>query len=195
LSGGTGQIQTILSCFASAHRSLQAKLGEYADADSRGSFSFLRDLIGGDFSAYTAQRNRSKSLYYGLTGQQVTEAPIKGRPAATGAPGNPPTPTPVTVTRGPPAALSTSTAMVGRILEPLQTLANLWNSQKSSPGRETKKSTPAEKRASRMKIARPEIAHLIGKSINRPNAISIGGYRDEQEMTKDIDDRIKAMNT
>jgi non-canonical poly(A) RNA polymerase PAPD5/7 len=158
LSGGTGQVRTIFSCFASAHRTLQAKLREYADVDARDSFSFLRNLIGGDFSIYTAQRN------------------------------------PAAATRDPPAALSTSTTMVGRILEPLRMLANVWNSQKSSAGGETKKSTPAEKRASRMKIARPELAHLIGKSINRPNAISIGGYRDEQEMTKDIDDRIKAMN-
>jgi non-canonical poly(A) RNA polymerase PAPD5/7 len=192
LSGGTGQIRTIFSCFASAHRTLQAKLDEYADTASRGSFSFLRDLIGGDFSAYTTQRTRSQSLFYGLTGQQVI-APANGRPAVPKASGHPTTPAPGTATQSPPAALNSSTTMVGRILEPLRTLANLWNRQISSPG-DSKKSTPAEKRASRMKIARPELAKRIGKSINRPKAISLGGYKDEQEMTKDIDNRIKAMN-
>lgn len=44
----------------------------------------------------------------------------------------------------------------------------------------------AGKLASRLKRLRPDIAHLVGDRIARPQAVKRGGYRDEKAMVEDL---------
>ncbi len=52
----------------------------------------------------------------------------------------------------------------------------------------------SERRATRLKAARPELARLVGKTISRPEAVKIGGYQDATAMEKDIQHRKLATN-
>lgn len=186
----------IMACFNSAQRMLQARLADYAEREYQDSFSFLGDLIGGDFSAYAIQRNQSKNLYYGLTGKHVIESPVKApgiKQDGLSASGQPPEPVPSAEgDSNVRDATAASTSMVGRILEPFRSLTNLWGAQNPTPASENKTLTPAQKRALRLKMARPDIAHLVGDSVIRPQALKIGGYRDEKEMINDLEMRLKA---
>lgn len=44
--------------------------------DGADSISFLTDLVGGNFSAYNAQRRLLGDVYFGLTGQEAPRATV-----------------------------------------------------------------------------------------------------------------------
>jgi non-canonical poly(A) RNA polymerase PAPD5/7 len=80
ISGGTREIQSIQACFSSAHQILDDLLTKFdPKADNHG-FSFLKDLIGGNFEHYEAQRMKCKNLYFGLTGKEAESNPTAPLP-------------------------------------------------------------------------------------------------------------------
>ena len=72
ISGGTNQIDEIISCFSLAHQSLVNRLESYEKRDRQDqSHSFLECLIGGNFTPY---ENSRQSLY------DLFATTLKGRP-------------------------------------------------------------------------------------------------------------------
>lgn len=92
ISGGTTEIETILEAFATAHDSLQSRLAEHEERATSGPYSFLEDIVGGDFGSYEEQRKTLKDLHFGLTGMDYPTA--ARRP--------PPPPPPATQIQPPP---------------------------------------------------------------------------------------------
>lgn len=72
ISGGTRLIKDIFDAFSRAHKSLHQRLAAYERGD-RTVTSFLEDLVGGDFKAYSRQRKHLRDLYFGLTGIEVAD--------------------------------------------------------------------------------------------------------------------------
>jgi non-canonical poly(A) RNA polymerase PAPD5/7 len=76
ISGGTRDIDTIQACFSSAHQILEDHLTSFDSGADNHNFSFLKDLIGGNFAHYDAQRLKCRNLYFGLTGKEAEDALI-----------------------------------------------------------------------------------------------------------------------
>lgn len=53
-----------------------------------------------------------------------------------------------------------------------------------------KKITKAERRAIRLKAARPELEDLVGSKISAPDAIRIGRYSDAAAMAADLENKL-----
>jgi hypothetical protein len=51
--------------------------------------------------------------------------------------------------------------------------------------------TRSEKRAARLKHARPDIAQLVGNHITEEKAVQIGGYADAAALRDDLDDKLQ----
>lgn len=74
ISGGTREIGRIFDCFSTAYEVLQDALDRYSNQSADGApISFLKDLVGGNFSKYDKQRHHIRDIYYGLKG---STAPI-----------------------------------------------------------------------------------------------------------------------
>jgi hypothetical protein len=71
VSGGTRLISDIFQTFGRAHRSLLERLEAQEMGDTGG--SFLRNLVGGNFEAYSEQRTQLRELYFGLTGIEIVD--------------------------------------------------------------------------------------------------------------------------
>ena len=63
ITGGSNQVDRIFGLFSRAYGTLQEKLDEYATNQTQGNFSFLEELIGGNFTAYYQQRRALYSVY------------------------------------------------------------------------------------------------------------------------------------
>jgi hypothetical protein len=61
------------------------------------------------------------------------------------------------------------------------------------PPEAQKPASKSERRAERLKLLRPELASQIGKSISTIDAVRIGGYKSQSELTKDLEVREHAM--
>lgn len=62
ISGGTAEIDLVFKCFSQAYKDLQARMNERDNSRST-SKSLLTDLLGGDFEAYSRQRERLRTIY------------------------------------------------------------------------------------------------------------------------------------
>jgi DNA polymerase sigma len=71
VSGGTRLISDIFETFSRAHRSLLERLEAHENGDT--ATSFLRDLVGANFGAYSEQRAQLRELYFGLTGIEIVD--------------------------------------------------------------------------------------------------------------------------
>lgn len=64
ITGGSSEYLRISGLFSKMYEVILSRLDEFAGRDKRdGHFSFLQDAIGGEFSAYTAQRAALSSIY------------------------------------------------------------------------------------------------------------------------------------
>jgi len=64
ISGGSHEIRRILAVYSKAHDTLLQKLDEFADRDTNGTaFSFIGDLVGGNFTAYNVSRQALHTAY------------------------------------------------------------------------------------------------------------------------------------
>lgn len=68
ISGGTAEIDLVFKCFSQAYKDLQARMIERENSGSS-SKSLLIDLLGGDFNAYSRQRERIRTIYRGKFAQ------------------------------------------------------------------------------------------------------------------------------
>ena len=77
ISGGTRLIEEIFDSFARAYDILQERLTSFEEGDTE--ICFLENLVGGNFTAYEEQREKLRSLYFGLTGREAEERkpPVK----------------------------------------------------------------------------------------------------------------------
>lgn len=72
ISGGSRLISGIIEAFRYAHDLLIDRMSaQEQDRSGRPNDSILRDLLGGDFTAYEEQRKQLGELYFGLTGQDI----------------------------------------------------------------------------------------------------------------------------
>lgn len=64
ITGGSSEYLRISDLFSKTYKAISSRLEDFAGRDKRDTqFSFLADIIGGDFSAYTAQRAALSSIY------------------------------------------------------------------------------------------------------------------------------------
>lgn len=64
ITGGSSEYPRISGLFSRVYDSISDRLDEFADrSPDDEQFSFLTDVIGGDFSAYTSQRAALSSVY------------------------------------------------------------------------------------------------------------------------------------
>ena len=70
ITGGSSEILRILDLFSRTHQILTTRLDDFADPQQRNSsFSFLGDLIGGNFAAYQQQRRSLHCVYNNISGK------------------------------------------------------------------------------------------------------------------------------
>lgn len=65
ISGGSHEIERVFRSFKQAHGDLVSKLQDFGSETDTSSFSFLKDLVGGNFTAYELQRSVLRDLYRG----------------------------------------------------------------------------------------------------------------------------------
>lgn len=77
ISGGSSEIERVFRCFSRAHQVLQNRMADYSsfDPSSGRAFSFLEDIIGGDFEAYRVQREVLSRLHAGQAGPAPAVVP------------------------------------------------------------------------------------------------------------------------
>lgn len=64
ITGGSSEISRIIDLFSRTYEMLMARMDEYADPQQRSNnFSFLGNIIGGNFAAYQEQRRKVHSVY------------------------------------------------------------------------------------------------------------------------------------
>jgi len=72
ITGGSNQITRIIDLFSRTHEMLMARLDDSADPRHKGNdFSFLEELIGGNFAAYQDQRRRLHRVYNKISGKLI----------------------------------------------------------------------------------------------------------------------------
>ncbi|RMD40293.1 hypothetical protein DV735_g4838, partial [Chaetothyriales sp. CBS 134920] len=171
ISGGSNQIGHVFSLFSSAYDILSDHLSAFpARRADKASFSFLKDIIGGDFAAYDKQRKALQSLYFGLSGQDLSEPPVRRPPER----------------RISPPANITSSAKSNGTSKQDQASAKLQETANTPDGTGTKVSK-AERRAVRMKLAFPALADSIGSAINMKDALALSGYTDPITLNERLD--------
>lgn len=70
ITGGSNQITRIIDLFSKTHEMLMARLDDFVDPEHRGNnFSFLEDLIGGNFAAYQEQRRSLHRVFNNMSGK------------------------------------------------------------------------------------------------------------------------------
>ncbi|RMZ86887.1 hypothetical protein DV736_g5889, partial [Chaetothyriales sp. CBS 134916] len=174
VSGGSNLIDQVFALFSTAHDILSDHLSAFpVSGADKASFSFLKDLVGGDFTAYDKQRKALQSLYFGLTGQELTEPPIRrslGHHIT-------------------PSADLPSSAKSNGIPRHDQSAPNFQETTHTHNVIGTKKSrTPkSERRAVLMKLAFPALADTIGSTINMKDALAMSGYTDHIALNERLD--------
>ncbi|RMZ80164.1 hypothetical protein DV737_g3111, partial [Chaetothyriales sp. CBS 132003] len=173
VSGGSNQIDQVFSLFSTAHEILSDHMSAFPVSRSdKASFSFLKDLVGGNFARYDKQRKGLQSLYFGLTGQELTEPPIR-RP-------------PVHQITPPADLLSTGSNDTSRYDQ----AAPKFQETTQKPdiiGTKESKVPKSERRALRMKLAFPALADAIGSTINMKDALALSGYTDPMALNTRLD--------
>jgi len=72
ITGGSSEIERIIGLFSRTHEILMARLDNFADVQQRStSFSFLAELVGGNFAAYQEQRRSLHRVYNNISGKLV----------------------------------------------------------------------------------------------------------------------------
>ena len=186
ISGGTREIDIIAASFSSAYDILQARLAAFADGQTNtNSFSFLESLVGGNFDSYENQRTVSRNLYFGLTGNDVHQQ--RRRPPPPPPPSRvaqPPPPPPEKAHRDskaaplPPKPATNGTAPI--------------TSNSSHKRASTTSILKNERRAARLKEARPDLTQKVGESISKSKAVRVGGYKDPHAMEVDLKQKMDA---
>ncbi|RMZ76597.1 hypothetical protein DV738_g4871, partial [Chaetothyriales sp. CBS 135597] len=174
ISGGSNQIEHVFALFSSAHDILSDHLSSFpVSRADKASFSFLKDIIGGDFAAYDKQRKALQSLYFGLSGQESSEPPIRRLPERR-------------IT--PPGHVPSSTKSNGASKQD-QASPNLQETANTPEtiGPKENKGSKGERRAVRMKRAFPALAKSIGNSISMKQALALSGYTDPIALNERLD--------
>ncbi|KAK5559463.1 hypothetical protein LTR46_002505 [Exophiala xenobiotica] len=203
ISGGTNQITEIVKCFSSAHQSLMLRLEDYEQRTAQSpNSSFLECLVGGNFAQYEMQRDVLHSL-------SLKFAPIFKVPAPPKTLPNKPKTNGVSAT---PAVLSG----LSKNSLPARPSRGPKNAENGEPGSsvlqtsstdneeeeeitkgnstvEPKGPSKSEKRATRFKRLRPELASSVGKTLGNAQAMNLGGYTTKDAMIKDLSVRELAM--
>lgn len=85
ISGGSHEVRRILSLYSKAYDILLRKLDDFANHDQNDkNFSFLGDLVGGNFTAYNVSRQALHVAYHqSYNGKFINSMICQSRPKAT----------------------------------------------------------------------------------------------------------------
>ena len=164
ISGGTREIALILRAFSDAYRRLKERMVSTA-MTGKSQTSILDAIIAANYDEYTEQRWQLRQVFDADTRfaryrrASTPPPPPQTSPPAESAPPPPPLPA------GPPPAAP--------------------KSQRDKMTKLQKKQQAARERAARLKRLRPDL-QSVPYSISNEQAMSLGGYKSQSDMDRDL---------
>ncbi|RAL15644.1 putative topoisomerase family protein TRF4 [Aspergillus homomorphus CBS 101889] len=173
VSGGTREIALIFRSFAEAYKRLKARMITTASLEDPQA-SILETIIAANYDEYTEQRWQLRQIFDNdsrfahLHQPPTPPPPPQGSPPANAAPPPPPLPP-----SPPPPAQGAK--------------------EKEKVTKQQKKQQAARDRAIRLRRLRPDLPS-VPSSISNEQALSLGGYKTQSDMDRDLIQREKELN-
>jgi non-canonical poly(A) RNA polymerase PAPD5/7 len=179
VSGGTREIHLIFKSFSKAFQLLKERMVSSAvSGDTKA--SILQSIIAANYEEYTEQRSQLRAVFE--THPRFTQyrrAPTPPPPPPESPPPPPAdlAPPPPNLPAKPPSAKSSKAPPAPASKDSKEKMTKMQRKQQAS-----------RERAARLRRLRPDIS-AIPNSISNEQALSLGGYKSQSEMDKDLASR------
>ncbi|GFF31857.1 poly(A) RNA polymerase cid14 [Aspergillus udagawae] len=179
VSGGTREIQLIFKSFSKAFQLLKERMVSSAvSGDTKA--SILQSIIAANYEEYTEQRSQLRAVFETHPRfAQYRRAPTPPPPPPESPPPPPAdlAPPPPNLPTKPPSAKSSKAPPAPASKDSKEKMTKMQRKQQAS-----------RERAARLRRLRPDIP-AIPNSISNEQALSLGGYKSQSEMDKDLASR------
>jgi non-canonical poly(A) RNA polymerase PAPD5/7 len=179
VSGGTREIHLIFKSFSKAFQLLKERMVSSAvSGDTKA--SILQSIIAANYEEYTEQRSQLRAVFETHPRfAQYRRAPTPPPPPPESPPPPPAdlAPPPPNLPAKPPSAKSSKAPPAPASKDSKEKMTKMQRKQQAS-----------RERAARLRRLRPDIS-AIPNSISNEQALSLGGYKSQSEMDKDLASR------